>query len=50
MQILAAKRNLPPSFGFSTTNPVLALRTTESGVSPNEIKLSNSDASHFGAK
>jgi len=33
MQILAANRNLPPSFGFSTTNPVLALRTTESGVS-----------------
>jgi Protein of unknown function (DUF2844) len=33
MQILATDRNLPTSFVFNATNPVLALRTTESGVS-----------------
>jgi hypothetical protein len=33
MGIVARHRNLSPSFGFSTMNPLLALRTTESGVS-----------------
>ena len=42
MQILAANRNLPPSFGFKTVKPVLALRTTESGVSHMKSNLRTS--------
>jgi len=50
MQILASNRNLPPSLVFKPNEPVLALRTTESGVShmkPNS-RISASRTSWMG--
>lgn len=50
MQILAGNRDLSPSFGFSTTNRVSALRPTESGVShmKSKFRISVSRTSWMG--